>query len=181
MNRLYGTLVTGVALLLSVQALYAQTCNGSVITTAPDSRYTGNGDGTVTDNQTGLMWIQCSEGLSSTSTVCDTGSAATYTWQDALTQAQTVNSSGFAGHSDWRLPNRNELASLVERSCHSPAINATFFPATASLSYWSSSPDAYNPITTSSAYAWRVGFGLGDIGIDYKDSIYCVRLVRDGQ
>lgn len=179
MKRFCNTFILGTALLLGSQTLYGQTCNGSVTATAPNSRYTDNGDGTVTDNQTGLMWKQCSEGVSSTTTVCDTGSAGTYTWQDALTQARIVNSSGFAGHNDWRVPNYHELASLIERSCYSPAINATIFPVTESSFYWSASPDAYSPLTTSSGYAWKVSFALGKINTEPKESTYYVRLVRN--
>jgi len=116
-------------------------CKSTVTQTAPDSRYTDNNDGTVTDLITGLMWKQCSEGQSTASTSCDTGLAATYTWQLALQQAETINSGGgFASYTDWRLPNRNELLSLVEFKCHSPAINTTFFPNTSSIGgtaqYW---------------------------------------------
>jgi len=169
-------LMIGAALLLGTQALYAQTCNGSITATAPDSRYTDHGNGTVTDNQTGLMWKQCSEGLTTTSTPCDTDSVASYSWQDALTQAQTVNSSGFAGYNDWRLPNRNELASLVERRCYRPAINATLFPATRGSYYWSSSPYADN-----SGNAWGVHFYHGYVNSSGKGDAFYVRLVRGGQ
>lgn len=169
-------------LLLSAQPLFAQICKSSVTATAPDSRYTDNGDGTVTDSQTGLMWRQCSEGQSTDSAACDTGVAATYTWQAALQQAQTVNGTGFAGYSDWRLPNRNELASLIENSCYDPSINTTTFPNTVASSYWSASPDAGN-----SDSAWYVYFlyglvyggGVGSNG-DKGNALH-VRLVRGGQ
>lgn len=177
MKRHHGTLMIAAALLLGSQHLYAaQTCNSSITPTAPDSRYTDNSDGTVTDNRTGLMWKQCSEGQSTTTTPCDTGSVTTYTWQEALTQAQTVNSAAFAGHNDWRLPNLKELNSLVEMACYTPAINENHFPNTAASSYWSSSPDAYY-----SSRAWYVYFYGGSDGNLSKGSPYYVRLVRGGQ
>ncbi len=154
-------------------------CNPNVTPTAPDSRYTDNGDGTVTDKATGLMWKQCSEGQSTTNSACDTGALATYTWQGALQQAEALNSGGgFAGYTDWRLPNRNELASLVERQCWSPAINTNLFPGTGWFSaYWSSSPSA-----SSSGSAWFVNFYDGEVLSYYKSSArYVVRLVRGGQ
>lgn len=71
----------------------AQTCKSAIKATAPDIRYTDNGNGTVTDNQTGLMWKQCSEGQSGID--CATESATTYyTWQAALQTPQTLNLSG---------------------------------------------------------------------------------------
>ena len=53
--------------------------------------YTDNGDGTVTDNVTGLMWQQAVP-------------TATYSWAGAVTYCSTLT---LAGHSDWRLPSRN--------------------------------------------------------------------------
>jgi hypothetical protein len=177
MNKTHFMGLLLATLLLGAQPLLAQVCNSSVTATAPDSRYTDNGDGTVTDSQTGLMWRQCSEGQSTTGTACDTGSAATYTWQGALAQAQSVNNTGgFATYSDWRLPNRNELASLVENSCYDPAINMTTFPNTVASYYWSASP-----LASSSGYAWGVVFGGGYVGGYGKGLAMYVRLVRGGQ
>ena len=180
MKNYQGILLIGTALLFGVPTLHAQTCNDSATKTAPDSRYTDNGNGTVTDNQTGLMWKQCSEGLSNSDNAvpaCDTGSAITYTWQGALSHAQTVNSASFAGHSDWRLPNVKELSSLVEMACYWPAINVNRFPNTLSSGYWSSSP-----VADRSASAWNVHFSVGSGGGNLKaGGHYYVRLVRGGQ
>jgi len=166
--------VIAVAALLGLPCVAFATCNAAVAATAPDARFTDNGNGTVSDSRTGLMWKQCSEGQTSATTPCTGGAALTFTWQQALQRADTVNGSGgFAGHSDWRLPNSNELASLVERQCTNPAINATRFPNTVASYYWSSSPDAY-----SSASAWYVYFYNGYVNDNYKTSSYYVRLVR---
>lgn len=161
-------------LLMSAQPLHAQTCNSNITATVPDSRYTNNGDGTVTDKRTGLMWKQCSEGQSTTVSACDTGAAATYTWQAALQQAQTVNASSFAFYNDWRLPNRNELASLLDRKCYSPSINEVFFPGTVSFYYWTSTSDA-----SVSNYVWYVYFNNGTVASYSNLSNYYTRLVRD--
>lgn len=180
MNKYQGVLMIGAALLLGTQALYAQTCNSSVTSSAPDSRYTDNGDGTVTDKQTGLMWKQCSEGLATTSTPCDTGSAATYSWQGALTQAQTVNSAGFAGYNDWRLPNIKELSSLVEEACYSPAINSVRFPETMFVDYfgyWSSSPY----VGSRGNGTWLYNFNGGSAYFVIRTASHYTRLVRGGQ
>jgi hypothetical protein len=55
------------------------------------------------------MWKQCAEGLSGAT--CQTGSAQTFTWANALAHAEA---STFANYTDWRLPNVKELSSLVE-------------------------------------------------------------------
>lgn len=98
-----------------------------------------NSDGTITDTKTGLMWKKCMEGFTGNS--CDTGAAAAFTWQTALQQPGVVNSGGgFAGQTDWRLPNIKELTSIVEEQCYDPAINLTRFPNTPSSVVWSGSP-----------------------------------------
>ena len=166
------------AWLLGSPFVGAQTCNSSVSASAPDSRYVDHGDGSVTDNRTGLMWRQCSEGLTTTTTPCDTGAAATYDWSGAHQRALDVNGNGAEnlGYSDWRLPNRNELASLVESQCYLPSINATLFPNTVSSVYWSASPYAFN-----SNYAWFVYFYNGYVYYNFKDYAVYVRLVRGGE
>ena len=64
---------SGVAIVLLGVANVAQsqTCDPDKPITRPDSRYTDNGNGTVTDLVTGLMWKQCSEGFGTIHTPCD--------------------------------------------------------------------------------------------------------------
>ncbi len=100
--------------------------------------YTDNHNGTVTDNSTGLMWTQCTYGLSSAdwnASDCLTGSATTMTWATALSNCEGLT---FAGKSDWKLPNINELASLTDYSHDNPAIDQAYFPNTQSGVYFSS-------------------------------------------
>ncbi len=155
--------------------LQAQDCNSAISRTAPDSRYQDHGDGTVSDKLTGLMWMQCSIGQSGKG--CTSGEVAKFTWNAALQQAETLNSQGgFAGYSDWRLPNIKELRSLRELACRDSAINLKYFPNTPGNYYWSSSP------ATTSDSAWHVYFGDSTSmrgGRDYL--LYLVRLVRGGQ
>ncbi len=158
-------------------AIRAQTCQtASIAATSPSNRFTVSSNGTVTDTKTGLMWKRCSEGLSGVG--CTVGSAVTYnSWQNALLQAQTVNSNGgYAGYSNWRVPNVKELRSITERQCYDPAINAIIFPNTISYSYWSSSP-----IANLSNRAWGVSFGKGGDLFVHKLYYGHVRLVRSGQ
>ena len=83
-----------------------------------------NGDGTVSDTTTGLMWQKAT-------------APGTYTWQQALAYCENLVLPA-GGYSDWRLPDRNELQSLVDYSRYNPAINTTYFPNTVASYYWSS-------------------------------------------
>ena len=105
----------------------------------PES-YTDNGDGTVTDNVTGLMWQQAVP-------------ATTYTWADAVAYCPTLT---LAGHGDWRLPSVIELASIVDLGQSDTSIDSTYFPSTPGNWFWSSSPLAGLP-----AAAWGVSFASG--------------------
>ncbi|MCI5114030.1 MAG: DUF1566 domain-containing protein [Candidatus Electrothrix sp. AW1] len=163
--------------LFSVATVHAaQTCKtDSIPASTPDNQLVDNGDGTVTDSKTGLMWKQCLEGLSGSD--CATGSAESFTWQEALQQPGVINhAGGFAGYTDWRLPNFNELISIVEEQCNAPAINLNRFPNTPGFHVWSGSP--YAPY---SDYAWLVNFNDGFSDFDSRYNFYAVRLVRGGQ
>lgn len=157
---------------LPVGQSLAATCNPNVRNDAPDSRYIDNGDATVTDTLTGLTWKQCPEGRSGSR--CADGDATLHTWQQALQQVQALNQAGFAGHRDWRLPNVNELASLVNHACISPSINVTYFPGTIGDNHWSSSPNPDFP-----DQAWVVDFAFGNVDHAVKGDGFPVRLVRD--
>lgn len=174
MNKAINTIgyLSAVMLLLAAHSS-AATCRNDITASTPDQDFTLHNDGTVTHNSTGLMWMRCSLGQTWDGSTC-TDVASTFTWQNALGAAQSHN---FAGHSDWRLPNKNELASLVEQRCVSPAINSKIFPSTPpGGSFWSSSPNASN-----SNNAWYVGFGNGRVSGGNKDYGLQVRLVRAGQ
>jgi len=143
--------------------------------------YVDNGDGTMTDTRTGLMW----EKLSDDGSIHDWN--IPYTWINAInTKIATLNSASFAGHNDWRLPNVNELQSLVSYGGLNPAINPAFYSScspgctvttcscTSSLLYWTST--TYRDDPTS---AWIVDFYLGIVTSSGKFFNEYVRAVRD--
>ncbi|GIA23025.1 putative Fimh-like protein [Vibrio cholerae] len=172
----HAALAIALSALLGVNAHASSLCAGyentAITASTPSTDFSDNGDGTVTHHTTGLIWQRCSLGQSWDGTDC-TGTATTLTWQQALA-AGAQNTLG--GFSDWRLPNKNELASIVEYRCFGPAINSQAFPNTPSAWYWSSSPNAYN-----SDFAWDVYFHDGRVYYSNKDANYHVRLVRAGQ
>lgn len=150
--------------------------------TTPDSVFVDNGDGTVSHTGTGLMWMRCSLGQSWNGRGC-TGAVRQYTWQQAVQAAVDINSgaadddgdgrAGYAGRTDWRLPDKMQLESIIEEGCHAPAINATFFPDTPSHWYWSATPSSSNR-----DIAWLINFQNGYDGADAKSYAARVRLVR---
>jgi hypothetical protein len=89
---------------------------------------------------------------------------------------QAVNAQGLCGASDWRMPTRSELMSIVDNGRSNPAIDSEYFPNTPSWWYWSSSPYA-----NGSSAAWNVGFYNGRVNWHGEGSSYHVRLVRAGQ
>jgi hypothetical protein len=172
--------VIGLMVLLFVMPLnpIAQTTNSKIINQWSDNRYTVHSNGTATDVRTGLMWKICSEGQTwseSSGTPACSGSASTYTWKQAL---EIVNSHTFAGHNDWRIPNRNELISLTAKDRSAPSINSNIFPATPSNIYWSSSPVFSGGEST---HTWGVNFEHSNAVTHTRTDSYPVRLVRANQ
>ena len=95
---------------------------------------------------------------------------------DTYSYIQTLNGQQLGGFSDWRLPTRAELSSLVNRGFVRSAIDTDFFPNTVSAYYWSSTT-----LAVYTSYAWHVGFYYGHVSHLYKSYSYYVRAVRSGQ
>ena len=148
----------------------------------PDSRYTVNNNGTVTDNISGLMWQQCSAGqtLTEGDDVCtepEDENDLLFNWKSALEHAQTTNAGvGYAGYTDWRLPNISELGSLIARNRYLPAANSSAMPYLLTDWYWTSSPD-FNDGTKS----WQVNLQDGSDFTEQRSETAHVILVRNIQ
>lgn len=134
---------------------------------------TDNTDGTVTDTVTGLMWDKCSWGRNDTD--CSGGATTRHSWAQALGVAVTANTASYKGHADWRLPNKNELESLVDLTRYNSFINPVLQNTPAGF-YWSST----NRVIGRD-YAWFVDFYGGNTILSIKTYSAYVRLVRGGQ
>lgn len=160
------------ASLLVSASTHAATCPGNVgVTLTPTSAFVVNANGTVTHSTTGLTWKQCIEGMSGIG--CATGTQTRGRWYAALTAAKN---STFAGFNDWRLPSNQELQSLIDDTCHSPAINDVVFPGTPNVRSWTNTTLAPLP-----NYAGHVDFTHGETGNTSKATDIVSRLVRGGQ
>jgi hypothetical protein len=133
--------------------------------TGASHSFIDNGDGTITDQVTGLMW----EKHSADGSIHDLANA--YTAADAVAvKIATLNSEQFAGHDDWRLPNRNELATLTNFGTVSPATYPDFntpcppgctvteCSCTQNSTYWTSTSQHATP-----DYTYFINFSQGDI------------------
>jgi hypothetical protein len=137
----------------------------------PIPRFTNNLDGTVTDNLTGLIWLRNAN--------CFPGSGFGLLWQEALKAANHLAAPqcGLADGSvagDWRLPNVNELRSLIDWGSSIPAL-PDGHPFTGVLSlYWSSTTRPSHP-----SFAWYVSLPPGNAVATDKSSLF-VWPVRGG-
>lgn len=147
-QRLFGAIaVIGITLAVDAHA------------SAPAGRYTVNG-GTVLDNQTKLTWQR-------------TASPTRYSWANA--KSACAGAGVTLGGNGWRVPTIKELQTLVDYSqpVTAASIDATAFPATASDSFWSSTP-----VSGSTSMAWDVSFILGNAANEVVTSTLYVRCVR---
>ena len=129
-----------------------------------------NTDGTVTDSKNKHMWSLCSQGQLYVNKQCE-GEVSKVSWGEALAAAKQ---SGVGAYKDWRLPNKNELNSIIELSCFMPSVNIDIFPATGIGSYWSS-----GPYDNTEATVWTVDFATGNIFASQTTMKLMVRFVRD--
>jgi hypothetical protein len=109
-----------------------------------------NGDGTITDTSTGLMWMQ-------------DDAPNTMEWKDALAYSENLE---FAGYTDWKLPDVKELQSIVDYSGIYPTIDESYFNITSFEEsnpyyyFWTSTSAYFGGNNTDYGYAWYVAFGF---------------------
>jgi hypothetical protein len=151
----------------------------------PTTRFSSNADQTVTDNLTGLIWTKDADLMITRDPTFDNDYVATnnwessndgaVSWQHALDYIKKLNNESYLGYSDWRLPNRDELVSLINWQAGYPAVwlNLLAFTNVAADYYWSSSNDPFYPTT-----AWFVDMGSGYIDSYYKTDNHYVWPVR---
>ena len=119
----------------------------------PAVRFTDNQDGTVTDHLTGLIWLK------------NASTFAPDVWLNALADVDQISSGNYglsdgSKAGDWRLPNVNELESLIDVSASAPALTPGFpFTHVALGNYWTSTPVGAG--NEGSYFAWAISLADG--------------------
>ncbi|MEA2020064.1 MAG: DUF1566 domain-containing protein [Campylobacterota bacterium] len=113
----------------------------------------------VLDKNTNLVWQ-------------DDIHTTTYTWENAISYCENLD---LAGYTNWKLPNINELKTIVDDTIYSPSIYSEF-KNTVSSDYWSSTTNA-----SITSHAWTVYINVGATYYDDKTYFKYVRCVRSGQ
>ena len=124
-----------------IKKFHAKAVRDVTTPTTISNHFTDNGNGTITDNLTQLVWQKVSN-------------PNLFTWENALVYAEGLN---LATASDWRLPNIKELQSLNDETVSNPSVNTTFFPTIGAHNYWSSTS---LPNQTTKAWYWSTIFGV---------------------
>ena len=137
--------------------------------------FSDNGNGTVTELKSQLMWQRCSAPSSEISCVI---TPLSYSWDNALAYCNGLQ---LGGYTDWRLPNIKALQSIIDvTKTTAPSINTTYFPDTLALEYWSSTT-----FMGTTIHAWYINFDISGgasvmtSGVDKTMGQY-VRCVRGG-
>jgi hypothetical protein len=135
-------------------------------------RFVVSADGQeVTDSTTHLTWRRCAEGMRWDGKACS-GKIAKYTYAAAKQAADAAKS----GDKAWRIPTRDELVALVDRSAKKkPRYDATAFPKAANGPYWASREGSDDNLN-----AWLVNFGTGKVRANLGQAKFPLRLVRSG-
>ena len=124
--------------------------------TWPVSRFTVNADHSVSDTMTNLTWVQ--DGNLPGPAACVPTVAKN--WLATQSYINCLNTNYYLGKSDWRMPNINELRSLINYGMtkQSSGLNSSGFTGIKDLDYWSSTTSASSP-----ASAWTVSMAGGGI------------------
>jgi hypothetical protein len=131
-----------------------------------EGRFTDNGDGTVTDHCTGLMWQKDMADWDEDGQLRTDGSDSPF-WWDALLYCERLS---LAGHADWRLPNVRELQSIADYGRYESATDRAFG---FSRACWSSTS-----YVNSLGEAWFVNLVSGAVDANAKTGHFYIRAVR---
>ncbi|MDD2717370.1 MAG: DUF1566 domain-containing protein [Candidatus Wallbacteria bacterium] len=125
----------------------------------------------VQDNNTGLIWEVKSPNPGDLN-YCDDR----YTWSDAQdVYLAKLNAQKYGGFADWRIPNKDELRSIVDYGKLNPSVDLKYFPDCQVAFYWCAEDYQMQPY-----FGWGIFFGLGS-GIAYSKKVpRHVRAVRGG-
>jgi Protein of unknown function (DUF1566) len=139
-------------------------------TALASDRFTYSTNGAeVTDTTTGLTWRRCSEGQQFSYDRCD-GKPTEHNFKGAIAHAKMQATP----EATWRVPNINELSTLVEKRVRNPSIDTNVFPNTAANRYWSSSAHE-----TDVTQGMIVYFNDGHVVKYHQNNKAHVRLVRN--
>ena len=121
------------------------------------NHFTDNGDGTITDNLTQLVWQKIPN-------------ANIFTWEQAISYAEGLT---IGTNSDWRLPNIKELQSINNELATNPSVFAPYFSSVGVHNFWSSTS---LPNQTTKAWYWSTQFGITTYDLKTNTNyILCVR------
>src|SRR3989304_7183632 len=146
----------------------------------PDLRFTDNGNGTVTDKLTGLMWTK--DANAPGPTACSPGT--TKAWIYALDYVACLNTNSYLGYTDWRLPNINELESLgsVEQSDTAVWLETQGFINVDLNFQWSSAFLSSTSVAQNPGSAWFYHMRSGYMNAGWKgNDVFYSWPVRSGQ
>ena len=154
----------------------------------PTPRFTDNNNGTVTDNLTGLIWLKnanCAGAMENWNTAIDYAAALYDGCTSCFGTGGDCGLSDGSSAGDWRLPNRNEVLSLINIAYYNPTLSNTEgtrpwmegdpFTGVQYANYWSSTT-----IMGRTGFSWGVNFGNGNVVRHDKSSEMYVWCVRDG-
>ncbi len=164
------------------QTLSFDSGDDGAVQAGPTFSYLDNADGTITDQNSGLIW----EKLSDDGSVHDQNNG--YTWSDGFTiKIAALNTVPcFTGHCDWRMPNRHEITSMLDLGAFGPATHSIFnsgcalnctvltCSCTPSTLHWTSTTREAGGGTN----AWYVALQDGFTSFSSKSSTLAVRAVR---
>ena len=162
-------------LMLSTTLSFAQTqkCSETAKESTPTSRFENLGE-VIRDESTQKLWLRCALGMRWNGRFCE-DKTSTYTYVEALSAVAKHNQQKTASRSNWRLPTRDELLTIVEKRCQNPSINLEVFSYSPQSGFWTSTE---NPGLLSTRME-IVHFLYGDSFIANKSQSWRVRLVAD--